>query len=183
MNWKNYLILSEKTLSSEFHCDSRDERLLHAVMGILTEIEELLDNHSTAPNSEDEVNRREEIVDALWYCAIIAREFNVDFSQSTSVSPSDSMSTIIDIIKNSCKLLDILKKKIYYNKPVVDDNFKTIFEKVLSSISDYANYYSINLEENFDKNIAKLKARYGDKFSSERAINRDTDSERKILES
>ena len=34
----------------------------------------------------------------------------------------------------------------------------------------------------FDININKLKARYGDKFSSERAINRDLETEREILE-
>jgi NTP pyrophosphatase (non-canonical NTP hydrolase) len=34
----------------------------------------------------------------------------------------------------------------------------------------------------WDKNIQKLKLRYGDKFTTDRAINRDLDSERKLLE-
>ena len=34
-----------------------------------------------------------------------------------------------------------------------------------------------------EANIAKLKARYGDKFSTEKAVNRDLDTERNILES
>jgi hypothetical protein len=50
------------------------------------------------------------------------------------------------------------------------------------NISDYVNFYEINLEECFEKNIAKLKARYGEKFSSEMAINRDLETERNILE-
>lgn len=37
-------------------------------------------------------------------------------------------------------------------------------------------------EETLVKNIAKLKKRYPEKFTSEKAINRDTESERKILE-
>jgi len=49
------------------------------------------------------------------------------------------------------------------------------------NISDYMNCYDLNTEEIFDINIQKLKARYGDKFSSERAINRDLETERKIL--
>ena len=49
-------------------------------------------------------------------------------------------------------------------------------------IQDYMNHFNINLEDSFDININKLKARYGDKFSSERAINRDLETEREILE-
>jgi hypothetical protein len=33
-----------------------------------------------------------------------------------------------------------------------------------------------------ENNIAKLKARYGEKFSEDRAVNRDLKTERKILE-
>ncbi len=33
-----------------------------------------------------------------------------------------------------------------------------------------------------ERNIAKLQARYPDKFTQEQALNRDTDNERKILE-
>jgi hypothetical protein len=48
------------------------------------------------------------------------------------------------------------------------------------------NYYceknNTNVSDILDKNINKLKARYGEKFSSERAINRDLETEREILE-
>jgi len=44
MNWSEYKELSEKTLSTQFHCDDKKiELLLHAVMGILTELDELSD--------------------------------------------------------------------------------------------------------------------------------------------
>ena len=49
-------------------------------------------------------------------------------------------------------------------------------------VSDYMNNYDIDIEKSFDVNIDKLKARYGDKFSSEKAINRDLETERNILE-
>lgn len=182
MNWKEYLDQSEKTMSSEFHCDEKDQRILHAVMGILTEIEELLDNH--LGEKSDEVNRSEELADAFWYCAIISREYNIDFSQITR-TPNDPMSSVIKVIKYTCSLLDMLKKKLYYNKPIDESKFKTTFYEVLLNLSDYAdyaNYFNINIEESFDINISKLRARYGEKFSSERAINRDLSLERSILE-
>jgi NTP pyrophosphatase (non-canonical NTP hydrolase) len=42
--------------------------------------------------------------------------------------------------------------------------------------------YKLDLEDGFDKNIAKLKARYGDKFTNYAALNRDLKIERSILE-
>ena len=179
MNWKEYLEQSEKTMSFEFHCDEKEQRILHAVIGILTEIEELLDNH--IGDSSDEINRSEELADAFWYCAIISREYNIDFSQISRKS-NNPMETLIRVVKHTCSLLDMLKKKLYYNKPIDESKFKTNFYEVLLNLSDYANQYSINIEETFDINISKLRARYGEKFSSEKAINRNLDLERSILE-
>jgi NTP pyrophosphatase (non-canonical NTP hydrolase) len=182
MNWQEYLTMSEKTMSQEFHCESVDQRLLHAVMGILTEIEELLDNH-IGEKDPDEVGRKEEIADALWYCAIISREFNIDYPQIIIKSSNqNTMGLILKIIKNTCKLLDMIKKKLYYNRPINETSFKNIFHIILLDFSDYANSYGINIEESLEININKLKARYGEKFSSERAINRDLETERNILE-
>ena len=46
-----------------------------------------------------------------------------------------------------------------------------------------ADQLNINFDEIMEKNIAKLKARYGDKFSETKAEKRDLASERTILES
>jgi len=76
----------------------------------------------------------------------------------------------------------MLKKKLYYNKPINDESFKQITTLVMILTQSYMNYFSIDIKGSFDINIAKLKARYGEKFTSERAINRDLETERKILE-
>lgn len=80
------------------------------------------------------------------------------------------------------EFIDQLKKAIFYGKPLDKVN-------LLEETGDIFYYLGIALDElgsDFDteqrKNIAKLKARYGDKFSSEAAINRDLDTEREILE-
>ena len=39
-----------------------------------------------------------------------------------------------------------------------------------------------SFDEAMEKNIAKLKARYGDKFSEEAAVERDLGKERSVLE-
>ena len=181
MNWNEYLVMSEKTMSTEFHCDSKDERLLHAVIGVLTEVEELLDNH--IGEEQDITNMLEEAGDITWYLAIIGREMNLDYPQLVVKTKNDNpMKLVLKIVKNTCKLLDMMKKKLYYNKPIDDNLFKTITTLVMLDVSDYMNTYDIDIEKSFDVNIDKLKARYGDKFSSEKAINRDLETERNILE-
>ena len=181
MNWKEYLELSEKTLSTQFNCDEKEQRVLHAIIGVLTEVEELLDNH--IGDEQDFTNMLEEAGDITWYLAIIGREYQLDYPQIiVKEKNTEPMKLVLKIIKNTCKLLDMMKKKIYYNKPVDEFTFKTITNLVMLDISDYMNTYDIDIEKSFDVNIAKLKARYGEKFSSEKAINRDLETERNILE-
>jgi len=43
-------------------------------------------------------------------------------------------------------------------------------------------YFGINPEEAYEKNINKLKVRFPEKFSEEKALERDLEAERKTLE-
>lgn len=185
MNWNQYLELSEKTLSTQFHCEQKEELLLHAVMGILTEVEEVLDNYISQDSTQvnlDPVNILEEIGDITWYLAIVGRMYNLSLPGKVESKFSKPLDIVLQINKFSLKLLDMLKKKLYYNKPINDELFVEYTQMVSVLILEYMSYYKINIEESFDINISKLKARYGEKFSSERAINRDLETERNILE-
>lgn len=180
MNFEEYKILSEKTLSTEFHCTKKDELLLHAVIGILTEVDELIDNELS--ESLDNTNKGEEIADSIWYFAIIAREYNLTIMENatTSLKPFEML---LKITQKSLKMLDFLKKKLYYNKPINEDLLVQYSKEIISLFISYATTYNVNIENVLDTNISKLRARYGEKFSSERAINRNLEVERKILES
>jgi len=178
MKWNEYKELSEKTLSQEFFVTKKDELLLHAVMGVLTEMEELMEN-----NDEDEVNLFEEVGDVTWYLAIIGREYDIPFP---TFMCHDYMITnqemVLQIVRKSCLLLDFMKKKLYYNKPIDDKMFKEISIDIMEVLHTYVSKNNLNIEDIYQNNIDKLRARYGEKFTSERAINRDLDTERKILE-
>ena len=82
----------------------------------------------------------------------------------------------------SAEFLDALKKEIYYGKELDKVN-------LAEEIGDILWYCAIALselgvsEEVMKKNIAKLEARYPEKFTEEKAENRDLEAERKILES
>ena len=57
---------------------------------------------------------------------------------------------------------------------------------LLNEIYEYilviAYSYGVDIEDGLEKNIAKLKERYPEKFDEDLAVNRDLETERKILE-
>lgn len=80
------------------------------------------------------------------------------------------------------EVLDALKKHIFYGKPLDKVNLKEEMGDLFWYMAVMADALEVDFKEVMERNIAKLTARYGEKFSEERAINRDTDNERKILE-
>lgn len=176
---KNYQELAKRTCAS-----LGDERLdlSHMILGIISEQEELLQ----AIVSGDEVNQREEIADICWYLANYCTFRDYDFNYlveecqygfelngwETEVSSFDVFSS---------KLADYVKKYIAYGKPID----RKLEERALGGI-----IYSFQFEDcgfdfsaDLERNIKKLQARFPEKFSQEKALNRDLKTERKILES
>jgi|688.fasta_scaffold853308_2 hypothetical protein len=179
MEWNEYKILSEKTLSTQFNCDVKEQLLLHAVIGILTELDELSDWNG------DEVNKKEEVADAFWYVAILDRELDLNLNlpnKKSNLTQLKNDKFIFDLYKQSCQLLDFLKKKLYYNKPIDLDKFKYYSQNIFDTLNLFCEFNGVNVPTILDTNIAKLKARYGEKFSSDKAITRDLEKERQILE-
>lgn len=181
MNWSEYKELSEKTLSTQFHCDKKEELLLHAIIGVITELEEL------SGWGEDEIGKKEEIADSFWYMAILDRELNLNFQilpgeDFADNNGFDNDKIVLEAYRYSSKLLDFLKKKLYYNKPINIEKFSEISNELFLILSIFCKINKIDVSDILDTNISKLKSRYGDKFSSERAINRDIEKERSILE-
>jgi NTP pyrophosphatase (non-canonical NTP hydrolase) len=181
MNLQEYKELAEKTLSTQFHSDPQLERILHAAIGLATEIEELLVNYS---GNIDPVNILEEIGDLTWYLSIFYREYpeieNVKIASTMEVKTAQGL--IMSMLKSILQIQDLIKKKLYYNKPINQETMNTLVAILDLDIRMYLSLYNLNIEEVWERNIAKLKSRYGEKFSSERAINRDLETERTILE-
>jgi len=80
------------------------------------------------------------------------------------------------------ELLDNLKKVIFYGKSIDYINLKEEIGDLLYYIAISLDELGVTFEEVMDKNIAKLKARYPDKFTKEKALNRDLEKEREVLE-
>lgn len=86
------------------------------------------------------------------------------------------------LVTESAEFLDALKKHIYYGKTLDTTNLK----EEIGDITWYERIGIDELETTLESiiytNIAKLKARFPDKFAEDKAIVRDLGAERAILE-
>lgn len=88
-----------------------------------------------------------------------------------------------DIIHTeSGELKDQLKKHVYYGKTLDQVNIKEELGDLLYGVGLAIHVCGLTFEEVMEFNSKKLKSRYGDKWSKEKAINRDLNKERNILE-
>ena len=105
------------------------------------------------------------------------------------VEPStlDLLHAAIGMSTESGEILDMVKKHIFYGadldlvnleEELGDSNF---YQSLAIHAARMKDYYT-SWEQICDKNIEKLRARYGDKFSEDAALNRDLNKEREILE-
>lgn len=83
----------------------------------------------------------------------------------------------------SGELLDAIKKHIFYQKPLDHDNMREEIGDVLWYLAIICNEMDWRLEDIMELNIRKLRERYPEKFTSEKAIVRDLEAERQVLES
>jgi hypothetical protein len=183
MNWKEYLELSEKTLSTQFHAEAEVyQRILHGAIGLCTEAGELLDAFEKNTGL-DLVNIKEELGDIYWYLAILHRDIpGIERGDERYALKQNPLNHAIRLTVFSTELLDQLKKKIYYGKDFDIKEANRLVNTIEDHLSGVAVEYKFTKEDILETNINKLKARYGEKFSSDAAINRDLDTERKTLE-
>lgn len=188
MNWKNYLELSEKTLSSEFFLEPNDYAGLHATIGVVTEIQELIEWNS------DKVGKTEEIADITWYLAIFGRELDIRILPDNTKmgikycilskvwKKQANRLLVLKMYDRASIMLDIYKKNTFYGKEIDKSEVLKLSNELLSLVMTYCDLHDINIFSAFNANINKLQKRYGDKFNTDGAINRDLDAEREILE-
>lgn len=95
---------------------------------------------------------------------------------------SDELHMVMGISTEAGELLDAYKKHFAYGKELDVVNVGEEIADIMWYVSNLCRIKGINLEEMLQRNIDKLKARYPDKFSQEKALNRNLDKERDILE-
>jgi NTP pyrophosphatase (non-canonical NTP hydrolase) len=86
------------------------------------------------------------------------------------------------ICTESGELMDALKKHLIYGKPIDNVNVQEEAGDLFWYVAILADAFNFTFEDTMEKNIAKLKARYPNRFTEKDAQLRDLDKERKILE-
>jgi NTP pyrophosphatase (non-canonical NTP hydrolase) len=77
---------------------------------------------------------------------------------------------------------DAYKKYIFYGRPVDETNAIEEIGDILWYLAIAADSLGVTIEECQRRNIAKLRARYPERFTEADAVDRDLEAERRILE-
>lgn len=192
MNFEQYVPLA---IQSAKPLNSKLENVGHAIIGLLSEQNELID----AIAKEDKVNIKEELSDKTWYTALLAHSVVVNFdffTHATRMRVSDEMNFLIieyNLFPDYAymyivsKNIDIIKKAVIYNKEISEKDLSIAVFSIYFAILELMESFNIDESDALSSNIKKLqdkeKGRYKTgAYTDAEAVNRNTDSERELLE-
>lgn len=154
---------------------------IHMILGMCSEFNELYE-------ATDDVNRAEELTDINWYLNNYATLVNLNLDTEFEFHNKH----FYYVLKNNdymemlqveiSKLTDMEKKMFAYKKPIEEYDLQQQVIKIAQRLNDAYAHFNSNPFVGMERNIAKLKARFPDKFTEHAANNRDLEKERKILE-
>lgn len=194
---KNVLITESNDFAAiHGRIDDKMIRLLHAGLGLSSELTELADAiEDPKDGAVDWVNVYEESGDLAWYVAVAVNTLGFDHDEISSheADASDHVSVLVHSMVGIRGVLlaitwgvgnynDLLKKHIFYGRELNTEKIKETLQQICMAISGICLISGVTAEEARQTNINKLRARFGEKFTQAAALNRDLDTERKILE-
>lgn len=110
------------------------------------------------------------------------RDYSKIQERMGSVENSKLLHYIIGLETEVGEIQDAVKKHLIYGKTLDKVNLVEEVGDVLWYLSRLLTLLDSSFDEAMFKNLAKLKARYGDKFTEHAALNRNLSQERRILE-
>lgn len=200
MNFTEYTEAAMRTLafshaphSWQAQVPGQTYHLLHACIGLSTEIGEIIE--CCRANKIDLVNLKEELGDLWWYAALLNHVIgpNVVVGVITPEHPNVPLVLLVDemlvdhVLEPLGDCFDVLKRRIYYGSDDSDPKasqhrFSQASAAVICGLDMLTLACGFSEQEVWESNIAKLSKRYPEKFTTVRAINRDLDAEREVLE-
>jgi NTP pyrophosphatase (non-canonical NTP hydrolase) len=170
---KEYQELAQRTCAD---LGSKKLNNLHMKMGLITELAEAIDVYKKKiayKKDIDYVNLQEELIgDVFWYAVNYCRINKIALpvmpealleSQKPSYTDEEYVKHLIEFVKLSMKT----KKNI---------------SSLMIKIYILSIYLNFDFYQSLTNNINKLMVRYPEKFDTDKAINRDLETERKRLE-
>ena len=154
----NYI--TEATRTESLQCNAGSPRLLHATLGIVTELMEYED-------AVDDDNALEELGDIYWYVAIAADELGLTFEELKEQAPSGVF--YHEIVGNLC---DVMKRACFYGVQTDIPRFTKYIGMLLHWLDWACKMNDTTPEERMEANIAKLRKRFPEKFTTQDAVER-----------
>jgi len=156
---------------------------IHMVLGMVTEYDELIE----AVENNDKTNIKEELADIQWYVCNYATIYDLTLPETAIQSAASKKNKNLtdctyDLGRHIWKLCDFDKKELSYKKGYDTVEKNQLIVSILIGIEMFGQLMDFNMDRARQKVIDKLRLRYPDKFDEDRAINRDIEGERKILE-
>ncbi|WP_417334960.1 nucleoside triphosphate pyrophosphohydrolase family protein [Halobacteriovorax marinus] len=120
------------------------------------------------------------------YVKLAIKTESTDFESMNTRLQDDGLKRLlhagIGLSTEAGEFLDALKKHIFYGKELDRVNLAEEMGDLFWYLAIVADELGVDMDDVMERNIEKLKARYGEKFSEEKAENRDLKNERSILE-
>ncbi len=176
VNFKNYPSLAMKT-ANRLKSDLEDST--HMALGIMGELGELF----KAIDNEDLKNIREESGDVMWFIGVESILRGFDFQEMVDEAYTRLGSYDESIKYRGFDYGDMVKKSFAYGREYNTDYCKNALIDTIGSII-YLTYWrgeTFTLLDLLNININKLRTRFGEKFTSEKALNRDLVEEEKTF--
>lgn len=192
---KNVLVTEARDMGplQRRFAEIRNIRLSHGAFGLsseLCEAQELVEKPVI-----DGVNLKEEMGDLFWYMGIVTDELKLDPNVVFMFNDTDKIKTfneheqrsmlqaeIHGMVKSIGRLVDLLKKSVMYGKALNENGILVEMQATDYHINRALRLFGQTSEGARERNIEKLRARYGDKFTEAAALDRDLVKERQVLE-
>lgn len=106
---------------------------------------------------------------------------NYAFSPTGKVTPRIEHA-VMGLVTEAGECMDAIKKAKIYGRELDAVNLLEEAGDIMWYLALLSSELDVSFEQMWEKNIAKLQARYPEKYSNEHALNRDASAERKTLE-
>lgn len=156
--------------------ESEKENLCHAVMGMHSELNEIMD----AIDAEDDVNLGEEYGDLIFYMAAYCNFRKLDLQSIWDAKLPDGR--VLSHIYWTSKLQDLVKKFLAYDKDIDVVVEVEILQELSRSVNYEIEMCELKLKIILQNVVDKLRVRYKNGFTTQEALNRDLKAEREELE-
>lgn len=191
-NLAEYQLLAVRTVAP---LESADADHNHMVLGITTEVSELLDiikGNIAYKKPLDTVHIGEEIADICWYIGVSAYQNgyilkpNLREAMLCKESLERPFAEMLEGLKaDPIKLSRFLYSNLSLTPEMFNSNTFTLYHyysyfTLLQFVAEQV--FGLDFYGILTTNIEKLKVRYPEKFTEHNATNRDLSSERKVLE-